>query len=62
MIKKILALKGAEKLNKEEQNSINGGFGPSDVVCNSPQFNADPTCPPGTHPHPTHGVCICCAN
>ncbi|NAS31426.1 hypothetical protein GTQ40_10620 [Flavobacteriaceae bacterium R38] len=62
MLKSILNLKETQELSKREQNEISGGFGPSDVVCVAPQFNSGPTCPSGTHPHPTHGACICCAN
>jgi len=62
MLKQILNLKGTKEVNNKEQKMIKGGFGPSNVVCNAPQLNSNPTCPAGTHPHPTHGVCICCAD
>ena len=59
MLKNISNL--GKTLTQLEQKQLKGGLFPSeDVVCIAPQFNANPTCPGGTHPHPTHGVCVCC--
>ncbi|WP_394747621.1 hypothetical protein [Spongiimicrobium salis] len=59
MLKNVSSL--GKVLTLPEQKKLQGGLSPSGgVVCRSPQFNADSTCPAGTHPHPTHGVCICC--
>lgn len=58
MLKKIKNF--GQILPKNVQREVNGG-GKGDV-CNNPYLNNDPTCLPGYHPHPTHGICICCAN
>ncbi len=46
-----------QALSKNEQRLINGGSGKG---CLNPYFNNEPTCLPGYHPHPIHGICICC--
>lgn len=58
MLKSILNLENAEKINKSDQVKLNGGLVPDKIVCGGAvSFSPDGTCPAGQR---LIGHCICC--